>query len=136
MQEDNNTSPTNMILKELVKNQALMSQEIKELTRAISKMDLLMEKLVNIESKHTESNNSVLLKIKELSDSLESELKEFETCKISGCPALHKQELKIEYELKNIKDDVSEIMGMKNKIMWGISAAVGMSLLNLVLKGS
>jgi hypothetical protein len=136
MPAEDNTSPTSMILKELVKNQALMSTEIKELARAISKMDLLMEKLVNIESKHTESNSAVLVKIKELGDTLNAEVKEFESCKMSGCPALHKAELKIEYELKNIKDDVSEIMGMKNKIMWGISAAVGMSLLNLVLKGS
>jgi len=136
MQEGNNTSPTNLILKELVKNQALMSQEIKELARAISKMDLLMEKLVTIESKHSESNGVVLVKIKELNDTLNAEVKEFESCKISGCPALHRQELKIEYELKSIKDDVSEIMGMKNKVMWSIAAAVGMSLLNLVLKGS
>ncbi len=136
MEDEKNTSPTNMILKELVKNQALMAAEVKELARAISKMDLLMEKLVNIESKHTESNSAVLVKIKELNDTLNAEVKEFESCKTNGCPALHKAELKTEYELKSLKDDVSEILGMKNKIMWGISAAVGMSLLNLVLKGS
>lgn len=130
------TTPTNMILKELVKNQALMSQEVKELAKAISKMDLLMEKLVNIESKHADANNSVLSKIKELSDLVHKEVKEFDICQVNGCPALHKAELKIEYELKNIKDDVVDLVAMKNKVIWGIVSAVGISLLSLVLKGS
>lgn len=133
---NDDTTPTNMILKELVKNQSLMSQEVKDLAKAISKMDLLMEKFVNIESRHTEANRDIHLKIKEFSDLVQEEIKKFNSCQINGCSALHKTELKIEFELKNIKDDVADLIAMKNKILWGIVSAVGMSLLSLVLKGS
>lgn len=107
-----------------------MSNEIKDLTKTISKLDVVMEKLVNLDERHAISQNST-----------NERLKILEKSQIEGCPAL--RELKIGYEgkynqvallLKDNKDHIEKVQAVVNRIAWMIVSAVIVTILSLVIQ--
>ena len=51
-QYDKNITTLTIAVERLAENQNVMAQEVRELTKTISKLDVVMEKMVNIENRH------------------------------------------------------------------------------------
>jgi tetrahydromethanopterin S-methyltransferase subunit B len=110
--------------------QTQMAVEIKDLAKTISKLDVVMEKMINIEERHNLAFSSV-----------DSRMKLLEKAQIEGCPAL--REVKIDYNgryekvitvLNQNRENVEKIQAVVNRVAWGIVTAVGMALIAVVLK--
>lgn len=130
--DDKNIAMLTMAVERLAENQNIMTTEIKELTRTISKLDVIMEKMVNMENRH---NHEM--------DNIEGRLKQLESHSISGCPAL--REMKVSHEgkydkvvllLKDNREHTEKIQTVVNRIAWMIVSAVVVAILSLVIQQS
>ena len=110
--------------------QTQMATEIKDLAKTISKLDVVMEKMINIEDRH----NSMQIATNE-------RLKLLEKNQIDGCPAL--RELKVGYDgkynqvaviLKDNKEHIEKIQVVVNRIAWMIVSSVIVAILSLVVQ--
>lgn len=136
--EDNKSIPTlTMAVERLAESQANMSTaqaqmaiEIKDLAKTISKLDVVMEKMINIEERHNLAFSSV-----------DGRIKALEKSQIEGCPAL--REVKIAYDGKHDKvltvlnsnrESIEKLQAVVNRIAWGVVSVVGMAILGLVVQ--
>lgn len=136
-QDDKSITTLTMAVERLADSQAQMSNaqtqmavEIKDLAKTISKLDVVMEKMINIEERHNLAFNSV-----------DSRIKLVEKAQIDGCPAL--REVKIDYDgryekvitvLNQNRESIEKIQAVVNRVAWGIVTAVGTALIAVVLK--
>ena len=109
--------------------QAQMATEIKDLAKTISKLDIVMEKMLNMEERYNVAFNSV-----------DGRIKLLEKGQIDGCPAL--REVKVDYNgrydkvatILNVnRENIEKMQGVVNRVAWGIVSVVGMAILGLVL---
>ena len=109
--------------------QAQMATEIKDLAKTISKLDIVMEKMLNMEERYNVAFNSV-----------DGRIKLLEKGQIDGCPAL--REVKVDYNGRHDKvvtilnvnrENIEKMQGVVNRVAWGIVSVVGMAILGLVL---
>ena len=110
--------------------QAQMAVEIKDLAKTISKLDVVMEKMINIEERHNLAFSSV-----------DSRIKIVEKAQTEGCPAL--REVKIDYNgrydkvitvLNQNRESIDKIQAIVTRVAWGVVTAVGAALMALVIK--
>ena len=115
-------------------SQAQMSNEIKDLAKTISKLDVVMEKMMNIEERHNITSVNV-----------NDRLKEIEKNQIGGCPAL--REVKVGYEgrydslitaISSNKEDIASLEKFVYRIAWSVAglvaSVIGTAVLMLVMK--
>lgn len=115
-------------------SQSQMAHEIKDLTKTISKLDVVMEKMMNIEERHV-STQSVT----------NDRFRLLEKNQIDGCPAL--RELKVGYEgrydslivaISSNKEDIVSLEKFVYRIAWSVAglvaSVIGTAILMLVLK--
>lgn len=113
--------------------QAQMATEIKDLAKTIGKLDVVMEKMINIEDRHTITSNTT-----------NERLRVLEKAQETGCPAL--REMKIGYEGKfeklmqaigSNKEAITELEKFVYKISWSVAGLVasvlGTAILMLVV---
>ena len=127
---DRSITTLTMAVERLIENQNVTSSEVRELTKTITKLDVVMEKLINIESKHTSNYTNV-----------DERLRVLEKGQLDGCPALEK--IKIGYEgrydkivdtLDVNKKNIESVQAVVSRVAWGIATAVGLALLGLVVR--
>ena len=129
-QQGMNISTLTMAVERLAENQSAMSIELRELTKAISKMDVVLEKMANMESRHISAFTSV-----------DNRIKVLEKSQTEGCPAL--KELRVGYggkyekvieNLQYNRKSIEGIQSVVSRVAWAIVTAVGMAVIALVLK--
>ena len=129
-QQGMNISTLTLAVERLAENQSAMSIELRELTKAISKMDVVLEKMANMESRHIAAFTSV-----------DNRIKVLEKSQTEGCPAL--KELRVgcegKYEkviesLQYNRKSIEGIQSVVSRVAWAIVTAVGMAVIALVLK--
>lgn len=134
--DDMSISTLTMAVERLAESQANMSVaqtqmavEIKDLAKTISKLDIVMEKMLNMEERHNIAFNAV-----------DSRIKLLEKGQLEGCPAL--REVKVEYNgrydkvltvLNANRESIEKMQGVVNRVAWGIVSVVGMAILGLVI---
>ena len=135
-EDDKSISTLTMAVERLAESQANMSVaqtqmavEIKDLAKTISKLDVVMEKMLNMEERHNVAFNSV-----------DSRIKILEKSQTEGCPAL--REVKVDYNgrydkvitiLNTNRENIEKMQGVVNRVAWGIVSVVGMAILGLVI---
>lgn len=109
--------------------QSQISLEIKDLAKTISKLDVVMEKLVSIEERHSDTYKL-----------FNTRLSNLEKSQSEGCPAL--RELRIAYEgrydkivgtIGSTNKEIEKLQTIINRVTWTIVATVIASLLNLII---
>lgn len=140
-EEDKSIAMLTMAIERLAESQVSMSAaqtqmslEIKDLAKTVSKLDVVMEKMLNIEDRHSTAQNSTNERLKTL------EKNQFE-----GCPAL--REVKVSYEgryeklitvIDNNKEGIKNLEKFVYKISWSVAGLVasvlGTAVLMLVIK--
>ena len=127
---DKNITTLTLAVERLAENQTVMAGEVRELTKAISKMDVVLEKMANMESRHITAFASV-----------DDRIKVLEKSQTEGCPAL--KEMRVGYDgkyekvLENLqynRKNIESIQSIVSRVAWAIATAVGMALLALVIK--
>lgn len=135
-EDDKSISTLTMAVERLAESQANMSVaqtqmavEIKDLAKTISKLDVVMEKMLNMEERHNVAFNSV-----------DSRIKTLEKSQTEGCPAL--REVKVDYNgrydkvitiLNTNRENIEKMQGVVNRVAWGIVSVVGMAILGLAI---
>ena len=129
-QYDKNITTLTIAVERLAENQNVMAQEVRELTKTISKLDVVMEKMVNIENRHNAAFAAI-----------DDRVKSLEKKQSDGCPAL--KEMRVGYEgkyekvLENLQYNSKNIESMQaivSRVAWAIITAVGMAVIALVVK--
>ena len=114
--------------------QTQMSIEIKDLAKTVSKLDVVMEKMLNIEDRHSIAQNST-----------NDRLKSLEKGQLEGCPALRELKVgdngrydKLVLGIDSNKEDIVSLQKFVYKISWSVAglvaSVIGTAVLMLVLK--
>lgn len=129
-QYDKNITTLTIAVERLAENQNVMAQEVRELTKTISKLDVVMEKMINIENRH---NTAFTI--------IDDRVKSLEKNQNDGCPAL--KEMKVGYDgkyekvLENLqynRKNIESMQAIVSRVAWAIVTAVGMAVIALVIK--
>lgn len=140
-EDDRSIAMLTMAIERLAESQVSMSSaqtqmatEIKDLAKTVSKLDVVMEKMLNIEDRHSAAQSSTNDKLKML-----------EKGQLDGCPAL--RELKVGHDgryeklittIASNKEDIAELQKFVYKISWSVAGLVasvlGTAILMLVIK--
>ena len=136
-EEDRSITTLTMAVERLAESQTTMSlaqgqmaTEIKDLAKTISKLDIVMEKMVHIEERYNSAFASIGSRVQNL-----------EKGQTEGCPAL--REVKVDYNgkyekvieaLHYNKKNIENIQAIVSKVAWGVVSVVGLAIIGLVIK--
>ena len=119
-----------LAVQNLTENQTELSSDVKELVKSMSKQELILEKLANLEINSKESLNRVHKRVNKLETDL---AKVSDTCLNSGCAALapHKEICKTNHDVLAKRLDTNDTH--KTWLVLTILTTVVGSIMSLIL---